>query len=452
MQDELEVPAWKPFPAQVPFLESGAREALYGGAAGGGKTDALVIGALRHVDHPKYNGIIFRRTFPELEGKVIPVTREWYPFAGGKYNGSTHVWTFPSGARIALAHLQHESDVEIYQGHEFQYIGFDELTHFTERQYTYLLSRLRTSSGLPLFVRSGTNPGSVGHEWVFRRWAPWLDTTPDYEGPRAAPGQVLRFNNTENGEAWCDTGRFSRVFFPAYATDNPYLNDDYTDNLMGLDVVTREQLIKGNWLIKPAPGLLFRRAMFRLLDAVPIDVRRRVRFWDRAATEETENGEKKKDPDWTVGVRMSRLASGLFCIENAVRLRASPAEVEKTIKNTAEIDPPGTEIHLSQDPGSAGKFEAKYYIAALAGHIVKAAPESGDKVSRAQPFSAQCEAGNVSMVRGPWNEAYLQILEAFPTKGVHDDDVDASSGAFSVLSKPIAGFGDSQWHSPKRQF
>lgn len=438
---------WRPFPAQIPFLESDAREALYGGAAGGGKSDALVLGALRHIDNSKYTAIIFRRTFPELEGKIIPVTREWYPCAGGKYDGSKHIWTFPSGARVILAHLQHEDDAKIYQGHEFQYIGFDELTHFTEGQYTYLLSRLRTSVGLPLFVRAGTNPGGVGHEWVFRRWSPWLDSRSDYEGVRARPGEKLRFENTTAGEVYCDTGRFSRVFFPAYSKDNPYLNADYDATLMGLDVVTREQLLNGNWLIRPAPGLLFRRSMFKFLDAAPVDVRARVRFWDRAATEE----KKANDPDWTVGVKMSRLHSGQFCIENVVRLRASPANVEKTILATAALDGRETEVHLPQDPGSAGKFEASYYVNALAGYIVKAVPESGDKVSRAQPFSAQCEAGNVSMVRGAWNEPYLQILEAFPSKGIHDDDVDASSGAFKALARPPIVLHSSRAHHERRR-
>lgn len=433
-----DIPRWEPTDRQRAFLASSAYEALYGGAAGGGKTDALVIGALRFVDRRGYNAIIFRRTFPELEGQVIPKSREWYPICGGSYNSVQHCWTFPSGARVHFGHLQHEDDVYRYQGWEFQYVGFDELTSFTERQYTYLLSRARSASGIPVRIRSATNPGGEGHEWVMRRWGPWLDPQSKVQGE---PGRALHYRNTDQGEQWTERGAdtLSRVFVPAKVQDNPHLyNSDraYVERLKGLDVVTREQLLHGNWLIKPAPGLLFRRAMFKMLDTAPMDVIGRVRFWDRAATEEDQGS----DPDWTIGVRMSRPRSGGWCVEDVVRLRGSPKVVEETIRRTAESDGVKTEVHLSQDPGSAGKFEASYYVNALAGFVVRATPETGDKVSRAQPFSAQCEAGNVSMVRGPWNEPYWQILEAFPSKGVHDDDVDASSGAFAALTDGVAEY------------
>jgi predicted phage terminase large subunit-like protein len=416
-------PVWEPFPAQRPFLASTAYEALYGGAAGGGKTDSLVLGALRHVDNSRYTAIIFRRTFPELEGKVIPVSKEWYPLAGGVYNGSKHIWTFPSGARVIFAHLQHEDDVLTYQGHEFQYVGFDELTHFTERQYTYLLTRLRTTAGIPLAVRSGTNPGGPGHDWVFKRWGPWLDPESKL---RAKPGQALRYDNTSDGAVWSDTGRFSRVFFPAYARDNPHLNADYVDNLMGQDRVTRSQLVDGNWLIKPARGLYFQRGWFRWLDVKPEDVDASVRRWDLASTE---NG-----GDWTVGVRMVKPAkSPLWVVDDVVRVRMRPEGVKRTVLATAALDGSRTRIVMPQDPGQAGKAQVEDYARDLAGYDVRFERETGDKVTRAQPFSAQCEAGNVGIVRAPWNEAFLQSLEAFPDEGMHDDDVDAAAGAFTAI-------------------
>jgi predicted phage terminase large subunit-like protein len=415
-------PEWRPFPAQVPFLATEAREALYGGAAGGGKTDALVVGALAHVHHARFTAIIFRRTFPELEGKVIPVSKEWYPASGGVYNGSKHSWMFPSGARVMFAHLQHEDDVLQYQGHEFQYIGFDELTHFTEKQYVYLLSRLRTTSGIPLEVRSGSNPGGPGHEWVFKRWAPWLDRNGEIPGPRAAPGEVLRFDNTKNGEVWSETGRFSRVFFPAYAKDNPYLNDDYVHNLMGQDAVTRAQLIDGDWLIKPAAGLLFKRGWFDSVAIAPAQAQR-VRYWDRAAT---------KDGDYTVGLKLAKDTAGHLFIEHVERLRGTPREVEAAILRIAGQDGHAVVVGIEQDPGQAGVFEAQYYARALSGFNVKLQRPTGDKVTRAQPVSAQAEAGNVSLVKGPWVDKLLAELEAFPD-GDHDDQVDALSGAFSVL-------------------
>lgn len=415
-------PEWRPFPAQVPFLATVAREALYGGAAGGGKTDALVVGALAHVHHPKFTAIIFRRTFPELEGKVIPVSKEWYPASGGVYNGSKHSWAFPSGARVMFAHLQHEDDVLQYQGHEFQYIGFDELTHFTEKQYVYLLSRLRTTAGIPLEVRSGSNPGGPGHDWVFKRWAPWLDRNREVPGPHADPGEVLRFDNTKDGEVWAESGRFSRVFFPAYAKDNPYLNEDYVHNLMGQDAVTRAQLIDGDWLIKPAAGLLFKRGWFSTVDVAPVQAQR-VRYWDRAAS---------KDGDYTVGLRLAKDSGGHLFVEHVERLRGTPRDVEATIRRIAEQDGHAVVVGIEQDPGQAGVFEAQYYARALAGFNVKLQRPTGDKVTRAQPVSAQCEAGNVSVVRGAWVDKFMAELEGFPDGG-HDDQVDALSGAFTVL-------------------
>jgi predicted phage terminase large subunit-like protein len=428
--DAVEVPAWRPFPAQIPFLSCSALEALYGGAAGGGKTDALVIAALEHVHRANYTAIIFRRTFPELEGKVIPVAREWYPHEGGVYRGDTHAWTFPSGARIMFAHLQREDDVFRYQGHEFQFIGFDELTHFTERQYTYLLTRLRTTAGVPLAMRAGTNPGGPGHDWVFKRWGPWLNPE---SSKRAKPGQVLRYRNTPDGGEWCDTGRFSRVFFPAYAKDNPHLNEDYTENLLGQDRVTRAQLLDGNWLVKPAAGAYFQRGWFKWLETAPEDYVARVRRWDLASTED--------GGDWTVGVRMTRpRASGLWVIDDVVRVRMRPEGVKRTVLATAAMDGNGTQIVLPQDPGQAGKAQVEDYIRDLAGYNARAERETGDKVTRAQPFSAQCEAGNVALVRAPWNEAFLQSIEAFPDPGVHDDDVDAAAGAFTTISKPTSAY------------
>lgn len=425
-------PCWTPTERQGAFLSSSAYEALYGGAAGGGKTDALVLGALRHIDKPTYNAIIFRRTFPELEGQVIPKSREWYPHCGGRYNAVQHCWYFPSGARIHFGHLQHEDDVYRYQGWEFAYVGFDELTSFTERQYTYLLSRARSAAGIPVRIRAATNPGGEGHEWVMRRWAPWLDRRDDYRGPRAQPGSKLHYRNTEHGEEWTPDGILSRVFVPAKISDNPHLADNdpgYAERLAGLDRVTRAQLLEGDWLIRPAAGAYYRRGWFRFLDAKPANATLRVRRWDLASTE---NG-----GDWTVGVRMSMLSDRSFVVEDVIRARLRPGGVEALVLATAELDGRNVHVALAQDPGQAGKAQVEQYVRKLAGYVVRAKPETGDKTTRQAPFSAQCEAGNVALVRGPWNEPYLQTLEAFGDPKVHDDDVDASAGAFGYLVEKL---------------
>ncbi len=460
---------WKPNPGQQQaFLASNAYEALYGGAAGGGKSDALLMGGTRHLDNPEFSGLFLRRTYPELERYAIPRAHQWYTRLGGQYNDSKHVWRFRSGARMYLGHLEHESDVHEYQSAEFQYIAFDELTSFTETQYVYMLSRLRSTAGIPIRIRAGTNPGGVGHDWVQRRWAPWLGMPPgeEWNGPKAQPNQKLWYVSTAAGEVWPTEDEaqrqllawrsaeplkrlelplpLQRVFFPARVSDNPYIYEKdpaYVARLMGLDLVTRQQLLHGDWIIRPARGLYFQRGWFRFVDAKPTEGRW-VRYWDLAATE----AEKGKDPDWTVGVLLNLQDSGphkgRLTVANCVRMRGNPGDVLKSVKATAELDGKNVPIWMGQDPGQAGVFEISAYTRELAGWNLRGFKETGDKVTRAGPVSAQCEAGNVSIVRAGWNAAFLQSLEEFP-EGPHKDDADALSGGYAVLTEnPPPSYGD----------
>ncbi len=422
---------WRPNPgAQTKFLASSSFEALYGGAAGGGKSHALLMGALRHVDRPDYRAL--RRTYTELYRSLIAESYKYYPAAGGKSVMSPQPqWRFPSGAVIEFGHLQHDKDVHDYQSAQYQYMGFDELTHFTEAQYRYMLSRLR--GDVPVRVRSGSNPGGEGHDWVYRRFAPWLNREPDYIGPRAAPGETMWYVNTENdGEVWVprDTpGALSRVFVPARLVDNPYVHASYADVLNSLDRVDRARLRDGDWLARPAAGEYFKRHWFETVDAFPIEPMSIVRWWDRAATEKKPG----KDPDWTVGLKMARTKRGMFFVLDVIRFQERPAEVERIIKATTDTDGRGVAVYLSRDPGSAGEFEADYYLRVLAGYDVHTERETGDKVTRSKPVSAQAEAKNVKLLKGAWNTRFLDELEQFP-EGGHDDQVDAFSGAFSVLA------------------
>lgn len=430
---------WRPNPGpQTRFLSLTCFEALYGGAAGGGKSDALLVDAIRYVGRgygPGYAALLLRREFPDLEMSLMRRAPALYLRLGGRWNGASKTWTFPAGETVRFGHCQHEQDVHQYQGAEFQFVGFDELTSFTEYQYTYLISRIRSPHGIPLRLRAATNPGGVGHDWVFRRWAPWLDPE---SATRGDPGQVLYFARAGDREIEVtrDTvGAFGRTFVPARLSDNPYLAADgnYERALDELDEVTRGRLKSGDWLIQPAPGMYFRRAWFEVVPAAPANAAR-VRHWDRAATPE----KKSNDPDWTVGLKFSRTPDGIYYVEDVVRLRDSPHAVERAIRSTAALDGVGTMVSLAEDPGQAGKFEAAYYARALAGYNVRTAPERGDKVLRSLPVSAQAQAGNVKLVRGPWVEAFLHELERFPQKGVHDDQVDALSGAFAALTTGLA--------------
>lgn len=222
--------SWIPHPgAQTEFLCRSEFEVLFGGAAGPGKTDCLVAGMSRDVENPRYRSLLVRRTFPQLQ-EIIDRCWRLYPQMGGVYRATEKRWTFPSGAILDLGHMQHEDDKYNYQGKEYHRVGLDELTQFTETQYTYLFSRLRTTDpDLVPQILSTTNPGGIGHYWVKERFVTITDHGKTYYDPR--------------------TG-LSRVFIPATIEDNPtlFLNDPgYLARLDALPEVERMRLRQGIW-------------------------------------------------------------------------------------------------------------------------------------------------------------------------------------------------------------
>ena len=233
---------WQPQPKQLAFMKRPEFECLYGGAAGGGKSDALVAEALRQVHIPHCKGLILRRTYPqltELIDKSLLIYKRAYPDA--RYNASQHVWTFPSGAKIIFGSMQHEKSKFDYQGKAYDFIGFDELTHFTYSQYTYLYSRCRPNGpGTRCYVRATTNPGGIGHNWVKDRFitaAPPM--TPIWQevniiGPDKKPITVNR----------------ARIFVPATVFDNQKLLDNdpgYIASLGMMPEAEKNALLYGDW-------------------------------------------------------------------------------------------------------------------------------------------------------------------------------------------------------------
>lgn len=232
------------------------------------------------------------------------------------------------------------------------------------------------------------------------------------------------------------TPRQDVALFHARTGDNPFLPDGFVDIIRAQYPSSFAAQELDGQFVDP-PGNLFKREWFsKFVPVPPSQVEVRVRYWDRAAT--------AGDGDYTVGVRMSR-ADGVYYIEDVVRGQWSPGERDRVIKQCAELDPPETHIWLEQEPGSSGVDSVQALIRMLAGHAVYADKVTGNKRYRAEPFAAQCEAGNVILVKGPWNQAYLDELVSFPD-GEHDDQVDASSGAFSHVALPrTASFMESFW-------
>lgn len=454
--------AWKAHPGpQTRFVSSTAFELMYGGAAGGGKSDGLLAAALRHVHNPDYRAILFRRTHPDLVKSLIDRSTALYPILGAKFQQQDSYWRFPSGARVYLSHMQYESDVYAHRSVQYQYVGFDELTTFSQTQYVYMISRMRSAQGIPVRIRSATNPGGEFAEWVLRRWAPWLVPLDRWESEGitgwekpiyAADGQLLNIvqvdDDREGVVALGHPDGLTRVFVPAKLSDNPALtiNDpNYRKRLMALDSVSRMQLLGGLWLVKVAAGMMFKKDWFRSERLPENGTYGLIRYWDRAATEPNKNN---PDPDWTVGMLVAReQTSGVFYVLGVERFRARPAEVIRRIVETAEKDKlryGHVTTGLEQEPGASGVFEIASYVTALAGfaiHIFKPAGTEGSKVIRAKPASAQAEHGMVRVCEpGLWWGPVVSELEAFP-EGGHDDCVDAFSGAVTALcSFPAAEY------------
>lgn len=234
---------WKPSEKQAAFLSAPFLETLYGGAAGGGKSDALLIDALGlqqgAIHKRKYQAIIFRRTYPDLKD-LIDRSKELYPtiVPGAKYDKQAHVWTFPSGARIELGYLQYDSDRFKYRGRAFQYIGWDELTLFpTSVPYVYLLSRLRTvDPSITCYVRATTNPDGPGFKWV----KDYFRIQTEGHGTCFAV-ETLDPETGETVKSW-------RAFIPARLSDNPHLKDSgYRQTLLLLSEEEQRALLLGRW-------------------------------------------------------------------------------------------------------------------------------------------------------------------------------------------------------------
>lgn len=444
-----EILEFRPQPRQRDFLSTPADVALFGGSAGGGKSWSLIAEPLRHKDNGKFGAVIFRRTQPQItaEGGLWSESENMYPLLGAKpYLSAPMRWEFPSGMTVTMTHMQHVKNRLDWQGSQIPLLCFDEAPHFTREQIFYMFSRNRSAtSGVKPYIRMTCNPvppddpvGGWLHDFV--GW--YIDPDTGYAIPERSG--VIRWFVNVNGELqWAShPGELrekhpgiepkSFTFIMSSVYDNQILlkNDPgYLANLQALDLVEQEQLLKGNWLIKPAAGLLFNENWFEVVDAVPAGGHV-VRFWDLAASAKKLGGD---DPDFTASCLM-KVVNDVYYVLDATAEQMEPARTDQTMYNTATQDGPKVPVRWEHEGGASGKRDSRSIATKLSRWDARGVRPSGDKVTRAKPLAAQAYHGNVKLLRGDWNKRWLTHMHGQPDLA-HDDEMDAASGAYGELQK-----------------
>lgn len=402
---------------------------------------------LRHVNNGNFGAVIFRKQSTQItaEGGLFDTAIEMYSPLGVRFRQvPSPTAIFPSGAKVSFRHLQYEKDVHGWQGSQIALIGFDELTHFSESQFFYMLSRNRSTCGVRPYIRATCNPDA--DSWVAQFISWWINPDTGYAIPERSG--VIRYFVRIGGEiVWAATrkeleetyGRDavkSVSFIVSSVYDNQVLlkaNPEYLASLNALPEVEKERLLRGNWKIRPTGGMYFKASQARIVKMIPDKIVAIARAWDLAATEVTPDN---KDPDRTAGALCARLRNGQYIFLDVTRQALNASSVRRLLKSTAAIDRAQyhcTQIRIPQDPGQAGKEQAASYVRELAGFSVKTQAVTGDKETRAEPLAAQWQQGNVLLLEGAWNRSFTDEMEGFPV-ALHDDQVDAAADAFNAVA------------------
>jgi phage terminase large subunit-like protein len=424
--------------------------AFYGGAAFAGKSYYLLFEAAKWVHLVGYRAVIFRRTTPQITagGGLWDTAGKMYPDLFGKPNHSELLYKWLIGSQVKFSHLENEVNIYDHQGAAYSFIGFDELTHFTRKQFFYLLSRNRNPDKFPPedyefapYVRCTMNPDADSWIREFIDW--WIDPVTGYVIAERS-GVIKWFTVEEEVVTWVDEdwrnergeGPKSFTFICGNIDDNPIgcRNDpSYRNNLLAQDMVTRERLLRGNWNITSRGGM-FNPAWFRVVEEAPQGMRL-MRYWDRAATVAKKEGD---DPDWTAGALCGFLG-GDFYVLDVKRFRGTPAENYRISRQTAEDDGYGVEIGIEQEPGSAGVEAVDHYMTEIfRGFVVHKDKARLHKEERAKPWAKLAEQGHVFLVKGEWNRKFCAEAGSFPFQ--KKDQIDAVSGAYLLLSRMVKVF------------
>lgn len=465
-------PQWK-------FLTTQADIAIFNGQPGSGKTSSMTLDVMRGVKLELFRASAFRRQAKQLtqSGGLWDLANRWFPHAGGRCVASPqHEATFASGATVQYHHLNQEKDKEGHDGASYEWIGFDELPHFTESMFWYLAgSRNRGVSGFRPCVRASTM--AAPDSWVHKTVRPWLDSEggwPNwdmsgvlrwfvrnpfddqlvwFEDKGAAEKYLLELRENAHRDDVIHKARVkSMTVIHARTSDNQILlasAKDYEGDIALMTKYERERLA-GNWNARPPSSGMFDRRFFAVYDERPDDdqIVFSVRGWDRAASIVSE---VNTDPDWTRGVRLDLLRNGQVVISDVVSLRDRPGEVNTLMKNTVALDGPHVTQALWINPGDSGLYEEDD-LRAILQQVPGCGPlvfrrQSANKEAYARPCASFFDPELVhaklgAVVRAPWNGECFAEAELFPLKkhpvtgdDLHDDFVDALSRAFIEISE-----------------
>jgi|TARA_Y100000310_G_scaffold241149_2_gene245078 predicted phage terminase large subunit-like protein len=434
---------------QAAFVESTAFFTLYGGAAGSGKSYGGQLKMFEKLEHDRnFRGLCLRRSMPEITGSggLWDEGLELIRLTGGRPNQANHTARWKSGARVTYTHLQNEKKLATHQSLQYDGLFFDELTHFPAKFFFYMISRLRSSAGTmePPQVWGSCNPDPDS----FLLWfvQPYLDDD-GYPDPDKCDGSLRWFTREGAVLRWVDEDwvgddgarPWSFLFIPAKLEDNRALverDPAYGNRLRVLEAVDRERLREGNWLLRGEPGH-YTQEKFEIIDMPPPDVHW-LRYWDHGGTRK---GVKwgGKSADATTGGKVG-LSGGRLVIADMRMFWEEGGTKRRLMLNTAKADGIDTVIYLEQEPAASGKeLFADYQTEYLAGFEVHSDKPKGDKETRAKRWLPWVDSGRVQVVRGAWNQAFFQEVEAYP-RGAWNQ-IDAVSGGFTMLT---AGLTDGE--------
>lgn len=411
-----------PTERQCAFLLLPVREAFYGGAAGGGKSSALLMAATQYLDVPNYAALLLRKSFADLKlpGALMDRANQWFQGTDARWIERDQTWKFPihfsEGAApyrrqtssISFGYLDNTTDKYRYQSAEFQFIGFDELTQFRENDYRFMFSRLRrlvySSTSpypqVPIRMRSASNPGGFGHEWVKQRFIK--------EG-------LLK----------------GRVFIPAKLDDNPHLDrDDYIESLLELDPTTLAQMLEGNWEVVQGSGF-FRKEWFNIVRFPPIGPNIRwVRFWDCAS-------KIKKHSSWTAGGLQTVDKDGYYYIGDMIRVKLEYPDLKALVVRTARRDPPGTIVGIEDTSAGIALAQDLRRLREMRPYTIRTVSVPQDKPTRAGPWASRAKAGLYNLVVGGWITDFLDELVPFFDPDMPTDQIDSISGGYALLAGKV---------------